>query len=129
MTLTTHTRIEHDVMAMLLTGKHDILDILRKQFALCTIVNREFTGTGFYSTFSVPEITQRLPDKDSFCFGDVEADISGLKHGAGFVLWIREGVLDFLEGYTYDELWPKHIDAYTLQYDHTPRDIHAVLGR
>ena len=129
MTLSTPTKIERAVMSMLLIGEHPILDILRKQFELCTVAKREFTGAGVFVTFSVPETASRLPQKDSFSFGDVGAEIQGLQHGAGFVLWVREGVLDFLEGYTFDEPWPDRTDDFALQYDHTPRDLHAVLGR
>jgi hypothetical protein len=128
MTTSTPTKIERAVMSMLLVGEHPVLDILRRQFELCTIAKREFTGAGVFVTFSVPETAPRLPQRDSFSFGDVSADIQGLQHGAGFVLWVREGVLDFLEGYTYDELWPDQADAFSLQYDHSPRDLHTLLG-
>jgi hypothetical protein len=129
MTSPTLTRIERAIMSMLLVGEHPVLDILRTQLESCTVAKREFTGAGVFVTFSVPETAPQLPQKDSFSFGDVGADIHGLQHGAGFVLWVREGVLDFLEGYTYDEPWPEHTEDFTLQYDHTPRDLHAILGR
>jgi len=37
--------------------------------------------------------------------GDVHAELAGLSHGAGFVLFIKDGRLDCLEGLTYDEAW------------------------
>jgi hypothetical protein len=37
--------------------------------------------------------------------GDVTATIEGLEHGAGFVLFVQDGVLDVLEGFSYDEPW------------------------
>jgi hypothetical protein len=117
------TKLEHEVMQMLLGGDHATLEILRKQLALCTAASRESTGCGFFTTFSIPTTASRLPDNDSFCFGDVSANIPCLKNGAGFVLWIRNGVLHVLEGYTYDEPWPNQTDEFTLQYNNSQRDI------
>jgi hypothetical protein len=38
---------------------------------------------------------------------DVAADIHGLDHGAGFMLFIRDGVLSFLEGVASTGDWPE----------------------
>jgi hypothetical protein len=123
------TKLENEIMRMLLAGEHPLIEILRNQFASCTVAKREFSGVGFFTTFVVAENAPRLPNKDSFYFGDVSAVIPPLKNGAGFVLRVNEGVLDYLEGYTYDEPWPDHTDDFTLQYHRTPRDINAVLWK
>lgn len=47
---------------------------------------------------------------------DVDAEIEGLKHGAGFILLVSEGYLDQLEGYSYDEPWPKQIGQFEVRY-------------
>jgi hypothetical protein len=122
------TRLEREVMSMLLAEEHPVLAILRNQFAQSTVAKREFSGVGFFTTFAVPESEPRLPNKDSFFFGDVGANIPQLECGAGFILRVSGGVLDFLEGFTYDESWPDHFDEFALHYTHTPRDLHAVLG-
>lgn len=44
------------------------------------------------------------------------AAIGGLGHGAGFVLYVKDGRLDALEGYSYDEPWPPAIASFELQY-------------
>jgi len=31
------------------------------------------------------------------------AKIDGLDHGMGFILWLKDGYLDCLEGYSYEE--------------------------
>ncbi len=49
-------------------------------------------------------------------FGDVIGDIPGLASGAGFLLYIKNGVLDMLEGYSYDEPWPESINSFNLKY-------------
>jgi hypothetical protein len=48
--------------------------------------------------------------------GDVGATIEGVNHGAGFLIFVRDGYLKFLEGYTYDEPWPDKTDVSELKY-------------
>jgi hypothetical protein len=45
---------------------------------------------------------------------DVAAEIDGAQHGAGFVLFIEDGMLDVLEGFTYDEPWPGRVERFTV---------------
>jgi hypothetical protein len=44
--------------------------------------------------------------------GGIEADILGLQHGAGFLLFVRDGVVSFLEGFSYDEPWPAEVKEF-----------------
>lgn len=46
----------------------------------------------------------------------MKAEIGGLQNGAGFVLHLREGVMDYLEGYSYDEPWPPVVEAFSVSY-------------
>jgi hypothetical protein len=45
----------------------------------------------------------------------VVAEVDGLKHGAGFALWIENGMLATLEGFSYDERWPETVNRYSLR--------------
>ncbi len=47
----------------------------------------------------------------------MSGDLEGVAHGAGFVLFIRDGALACLEGFTYDEPWPETIKSFTLNYE------------
>jgi hypothetical protein len=58
-----------------------------------------------------------------FQIDDVDGTVNGLAHGAGFVLFIRDGKLDILEGFTYDEPWPKDIGHFRLTYHSEPRKL------
>ena len=109
-------KIEKAVLAMLLEGSTPLLVELRRQFEACTIKDREFTGHGFFTDFSVPEGTCK---KDGFdlVIGDVVGeDIPELQNGAGFVLFIKDGILTFLEGFSYDQPWPTQVDEFRLTY-------------
>ncbi|WFU78336.1 hypothetical protein QA645_27830 [Bradyrhizobium sp. CIAT3101] len=65
------------------------------------VTARENTGAGFYTTL---DVSQRSPIKDvASPLGDVGATIAGLRHGMGFMLWLRDGQIHRLEGYSYEE--------------------------
>lgn len=113
---------EHAVLAKLLAGDHPLLAALRSQNEKARLASRDYTGAGFYCTFAMQSDVPILEHLD-FRFGDVNAKISGLKHGAGFVIFIRGGRLDTLEGYSYDEPWPKAIRDFELSYQREPRNL------
>jgi len=120
------TTLERKVMQALLDGDDDILSLLRKQVETVIVVKREMTGVGFFTTFVVPDGIPRADDQ-SLKFGDVIANISGLAHGAGFLLYVEHGALHMLEGYTYDEPWPKEISEFELTYTAgEQRDLEAL---
>jgi len=59
--------------------------------------------------------------------GDVHAEIEGLEHEAGFVLFIADGRLARLEGFTYSGDWPSAIGRFTVRYDDDQRDLSDLL--
>lgn len=52
--------------------------------------------------------------------GDVGAEFPNVKHGTGFLLFIRDGVASWLEGYTYDERWPESTDRFRVFHHPLP---------
>ena len=88
------------------------------------MANRRLTGVGFFTTLSVPPQAAPLTDRKSIRFGDVTAQINGLEHGAGFVLFVDDCVINFLEGFSYGEPWPDNTDDFQLSYMGKPaRDL------
>ena len=114
------TYLEATVLEWLLVGDKPVLVALRNQLSIANIRSRKLTGVGFYLMFDIPPNTPKIdeiPDiKTNFCFGDVAASLDSLKHGIGFLLWVKNGLLDYLEGYTYDEPWPSEIKDFELHY-------------
>ena len=112
------SELERTVVEMLLAGDQPILAVLRAQFDRANVAQREFSGVGFFTHFEIPPDVPRLRGRRSFELGDVHADIPGLSVGVDFILFIREGAIDFLEGFTYgDDRWPDKIEQYTLCYE------------
>jgi len=98
--------LEKQVMQMFLEGDYPFRFELNKQYHLSKIVKREVTGVGFFTTFLLPTNTPIIENGKSLHIEDVQAEIEGLKYGVGFVLFIKDGKLEMLEGFSYDEPWP-----------------------
>jgi len=115
--------LEHAVLDMLLSGSGDdpVLAVLREQASAARLARRERTGVGFFCSFEVPSEAPTIVEHPNFEISDVEAELEGLKHGAGFVLFVRDGRLDMLEGFSYDEPWPTEIGNFRLAYSSEPR--------
>ena len=109
------TDLERAVLVKLLEGDHPVLSSLRSQLKASRVIGREFTGVGFFTNLALGENGSERIAGD-LKFGDVIADIDGLRHGAGFLLYVENGALKMLEGYSYDEPWPQKISAFKLSF-------------
>ena len=73
---------------------------LEAQLSTANVLSRENTGAGFFTRFVVDHDSgaavggARLKDGPG-------ARIEGLDHGMGFILWLKEGYADCLEGYSF----------------------------
>ena len=109
------TALEREVIATILRPNHPVFDALRAQFATCRVKDRELTGVGFFTRLLVSLEAARAPvTGPRLTFGGVAADLEGVRHGAGFVLFVEDGRLDFLEGFTYDEPWPQTVGHFAV---------------
>ena len=113
--------LEIAVVSLLLAGDHPVLASLRLQFANARLCERELTGVGFYCYLQIPTEAPSLTDHRDIEVHDVVAQISGLQYGAGFVLFVRDGQIRTLEGFTYGEDWPDEIGGFELAYINKPR--------
>ena len=116
------TPLEAAVLRKVLAGDHPVLAALRQQLSGLTASTRKLTGVGFFTELTVADtcspaaIAVGIPP-----FGAVAATIDGLAHGAGFVLFVKDGLIAMLEGYSYDEPWPERIEGFSLAYWHADR--------
>lgn len=98
--------LERDVLAAILAPDHPVMNALRRQFERCSVASRETTGVGFFTHLEVPSDVPAAQVKPGrLALGDVTATIAGLEHGAGFVLFVEDGKIKLLEGFSYTEPW------------------------
>ncbi len=111
------TPLERAVLDMLLDHPGEPYEAIRRQLSLAAVSRREFTGVGFFTEFALPPGAAAKRDLPNMELGDVGAELPGLRHGAGFLLFVRDGVVSMLEGYTYDESWPDRADEFKVFHD------------
>lgn len=114
--------LESAVLQKLLDGDHPVLTILRNQMPGLSVKVRTNTGAGFFTEFSTAPASRPAPlPQGKARFGDVEATINGLKNGAGFLLYVEQGLLHILEGYSYEEPWPEQVREFSVRYSSPDR--------
>jgi hypothetical protein len=124
---TTLDDLEVEVLEMLVAGDAPSMRRLQGQVAVCRVRERERSGAGFFTKLRVDPSKVEPIDVGPARLGDVVAEIEGLQHGAGFILWIAQGYLDMLEAYSFDEPWPDEVGRFSLAYTEEPRDL-TILG-
>jgi hypothetical protein len=113
-----HVEFEVKLMEMLLSGDDEILNKLMKQYEVAKIVSREFSDAGFYTSFLVENISDLCIMNKSFHIGDVDGNIDGIENAVGFVLYVKNGNITLLEGYTnVVDIWPKSYEKIVFSYD------------
>jgi hypothetical protein len=122
------SRLERAVIEKFLEGDLPMLSLLRRQYIEATSVDREFTGVGFFTRIQIPPHVQRACSNPRIILDDVVGHISGLQNPVGFVLFILNGGLGTLEGYTHEEAWPDEVDGFTLRYRDVPRDLSTLVN-
>ncbi|MGH9477469.1 MAG: hypothetical protein ACRD1C_14280 [Terriglobales bacterium] len=123
------TTLECNVLEMFLAGPEPELATLRVQAGSVQAADRRLSGVGFHTKFAYPSEPVPLPGRPTFDLGDVNGKSPQLALGAGFVLFVRGGVLESLEGYTYDDPWPTDEASITLGYKGGVRNRDAVMQR
>jgi|SRR5713226_7151761 len=96
------TTLERAVLAAICDKYSEDRSALEAQLSTATLLSRENTGAGFYTRFAVDHASSRAIGGMRLRNGP-ETKIEGLEHGMGFILWLREGYADCLEGYSYAE--------------------------
>ena len=116
--------MERDVLEKALAGDHPALSDLRMQLSMCQVSRRELTGCGFFTDLCVaPDAPRAQTAKRHIRLSDVTANVEGLEHGAGFVVYVDDGMLMMLEGFSFDERWPDSAERYTLDYRQRDRHL------
>jgi hypothetical protein len=104
---------------MLLAGDNEVFVKLRKQYLDIEIILIEDTEAGFYVDFNVKDKKLKLPlENDTFQLGNVSGAVNGVEDAIGFVLFVKDGFIAMLEGYTLDlERWPLADTEIMLSYE------------
>lgn len=119
------TLFERALLDKLLSGADKRLAALRAQASAARLVSKDYTGAGFYCEIEVAPSAPRVSTTPNFELGDVDITMDGLKYGAGALVFIRDGVMTALEGYSYEEPWPSEVKNFSLAYRSSRRQLPA----
>jgi hypothetical protein len=109
------SKFEQDVMEMEIE-RSPLRDQLLAQFRAASVKQRDYSGFGLFVHFEFPGAVEPIKEPRNFDFGSVAIELDGLEDGAGVVVFVRDGLLDMLEIFTYDEAWPEVMGRYKLSY-------------
>ena len=114
-----HDEFERIVMNKLLEGDTEILAAFREQYTQATVVSREFTGVGFFTTFDVP--THLAYGSLRGRIDDVEALFPNNEEYF-FILYISDGKIKTLEGFgAVNGDWREDYEEASILYFHDDR--------
>lgn len=119
-----HIRLANQVITMLLDGNDEILLMLMKQYKKSIVISEEESKVGFYINYQV-ERQLRIPEEynGTFQIGDVDGEVNNVDEALGFILYVKNGYLTMLEGYTnIIDSWPETDSVIKLKYDMIPRN-------
>ena len=79
-----------------------------RQLAVAHVDKRRLTGVGIFVDLSVPQTAVRIDGVSAELSAGYRTALPAPADLVGFTLFIRAGVVSFLEGYTYgDAAWPE----------------------
>ena len=106
-------QFERKVMELIAREKPEFSGKIMAQYNKCRVTGREFTGHGFYTDFEVTDPADSLGEGYCNELGNLHVEFPGVSVGAGFVLFVRNGFIELLEGFIYgDEPWPERITEF-----------------
>jgi len=108
------TKLEQAVVAWLLRDPK--LHPLRGDGNLekINVVARDFTGVGFLTHLEPSEETKLFEDGINLRWGQVGARLNTPRVETAYVVYVDDGYVKTIEGYTYGDDWPDPIDSFEL---------------
>lgn len=81
------------------------------------VTDRAFTGAGFLTEFERSKGTRLFQPGTTLRWGKVGARLNAAKLETGYIVYVDDGYVTTVEGYTYGDPWPErveNIELYTL---------------
>lgn len=110
--------IERAVLEAAARDFHPATDGLRDQFEAAQVTAFENTGAGFFSTVTVPPEAPRIPENSPL--DAATANVDGIDHGMGFLVFLENGYVSLIEGYTHSDVATVGVDFASVNFDMKP---------
>ena len=110
------TELETAVLHAVFAETPQVQGALERQLEAAKVVERANSGAGFFTTIAVPPnvppVTIRSPLET-----DIHATVGGLDQPMGFVVFMKDGRLETLEGFTYGAVSTVDLDFERLNFE------------
>jgi hypothetical protein len=107
------TDLEIAVLAEMINKRPADREVFLQQLHNCQVVSRKNTGCGHYTTLKVDPHVLPSGSKERELIQGVHVSCPELELGCDFILYIQDGYLQELEGYTFvDEQWPEKVTSF-----------------
>lgn len=110
--LRAHEKLSLD---MLLAGPGPALASLRAQAACAAVRCRTYNSFGEYVDLDVPSTSERA-SPGGLILGDIELNVAGVSHPVTVLLYVKDGLLDFIEFSTIEGDWPEQPSVQSAHY-------------
>ena len=82
---------------------------LARQLASARVGKRTIYAHGFYTEYEIEDRDARIEGATTPTLGKRQWKLNDLRYGSDYILWLREGYVAGLEGFSYGEPWPEEI--------------------
>jgi hypothetical protein len=108
--------LEAEILKWIADRNPEYRSRLLAQINVAEITQREYSGAGWFVHFRIPKNEERshmLP-VDKIRLNGPSIEGPGLEAGGGCILFLKDGLLDFLEIYAFGGIFPKELQQYKL---------------
>lgn len=77
----------------------------------------------------VPDDVPRVAKRERIVLGGVHIVVPENAVGLGAIVFVKEGALEMLEGFTYEGIWPDPMSTWQLHELSAERDLHALTTK
>lgn len=108
------TELETAVLERMVAGNHPAR--LRRAFHAdaVTVMGRELTGAGFLTELQRSPELRLFEDGVSIRLGTIGARLNRTMTETGYVVYVDDGYVTSVEGYTYGDEWPTEVETFEL---------------
>jgi hypothetical protein len=110
----SYIKLAHAVVRKILPQTGIDYSTFRYQYENAEVAETRMYRRGFDVRFRMKEDSPAVTVEGQRTYGTVSAQIPGLLNGMGFILWVKDGMIQRLEGYSYEEDLPDTVEKYTL---------------
>ena len=108
------TELEQAVIGSMLSD-HELKPAMSTvNFDAVVVSDREFTGAGFLTEFERSEELRLFDAGVSLRWGKVGARLNASRVETGYLVYVDNGYVTTVEGYTYGDEWPDQVEQIEL---------------